>query len=60
MAACVRVHDDGIWACLFTFLHVHPSQNEDIRSGANLSLVLGGVGFRRATRTSICLLGKLG
>ena len=48
-----RAHDDGIWACLCTLLHVNPSQNEDIRSGANLLLVLGGVGLRSATRTSI-------
>ena len=53
VAAYARAHDDGIWACLCTLLHVHPSQNEDIRSGANLPLVLGGVGLRSATRTSV-------
>ena len=32
---------------------INPTQDEDIRSCANLPLVLGGVGLRSATRTSV-------
>ena len=57
VAAYPRAHDDGIWACLCTLLHVNPSQNENIRSGANLPLVLA----EWASRTPLSLLvGQVG
>ena len=44
---------DNIWGCLCLLLNVNPGQREDIRSSANLPLILGGVGFRRASRISV-------
>ena len=43
---------DNIWGCLCLLLNVNPGQREDIKSSANLTLVLGGVGLRRASRIS--------
>ena len=48
VAACARVHDEGIWACLCTLLNINAGQEEEIRSCANLTLVLVGVGLRSA------------
>ena len=45
-------HDDNIWGCLCHLLNVNPEQREDIRSNANLPLVLGGVALRSASRIS--------
>ena len=47
-----RTHDDNIWGCLCLLLNVNPGQREDIRSSANLLMVLGGVGLRIASRIS--------
>ena len=51
VAKYARIHDDNIWGCLCDFLNVNPTR-EDIRNSANLPLVLGGVGFRSASRIS--------
>ena len=52
VAEYARTHDDNIWGCLCLLLNVNPGQREDIRSSANLPLVLGGVGLRSASRIS--------
>ena len=53
VAAYSRAHDEGVWTCMCALLNINPTQDEDIRSCANLPLVLGGVGLRSATRTSV-------
>ena len=58
--SCGSLSESALGACLCTLLHVHPSQNEDIRSGANLPVVLGGVGLRSAMRTSISAYSLFG
>ena len=52
MAACARAHDEGVWTCMCALLNINTTQEEDIRSCANLPLVLGGVGLRSATQVS--------
>ena len=49
VAAYARTHDEGVWTCMCAFLNINITQEEDIRSCANLPLVLGG----SATRTSV-------
>ena len=53
VAAFARAHDEGVWTCMCALLNINTTQEEDIRSCANLPLVLGGVGLRSATRTSV-------
>ena len=53
VAEYARSHDDGIWQCLCTILHISPDMSPDTRSAANLPLVLGGVGLRSACRVSV-------
>ena len=53
VSAYARAHDESIWACLCTLLHIDPVQGEDIRSCASLPQVLGRVGLRSAMRTSV-------
>ena len=43
VAAYARAHDEGVWTCICTLLNINPTQDEDMRSCANLPLVLGGV-----------------
>ena len=45
-----RMHDEGVWTCMCT---INSTKEEDVRSCANLPLVLGGVGLRSAARTSV-------
>ena len=52
VAEYARSHDDNIWGCLCHLLNVDSDQREDIRSSANLPLVLGAVGLRSASRIS--------
>ena len=52
MAACARAHDEGVWICMCVLLNTNPTQDEDVRSCANLSLVMGGVG----SATDKCLV----
>ena len=53
VVAYARTHDDVVWTCMCALLNINTTQEEDIRSCANLPLVLGGVGLRSATRTSV-------
>ena len=53
VAEYARSHDDGIWQCLCTILHISPDLSPDTRSAANLPLVHGGVGLRSACRVSV-------
>ena len=47
-----RTHDDNISGCLHLLLYVNFGQRKDIRSSANLPLVLGGVGLKSSSRIS--------
>ena len=53
VAAYARAHDEGVWTCMCALLDINITDEEDIRSCANLPLVLGGVGLRSATRTIV-------
>ena len=51
VAAHARAHDEGVWS-MCALLNINITQEEDIRC-TNLPLVLGGVGLRSATWTSV-------
>ena len=44
VAAYARAHDEGVWTCMCALLNINTTQEEDIRSCANLPKCLGVLG----------------
>ena len=60
VAAYASAHDECVWTCMYTHLNINPTQDEDIRSCANLPLMCWTSGPQvRCTDNCLCVLGKL-
>ena len=45
-------HDERLWQCLCSIVQMPPEQPEEVVQAATMSLVLGGLGLRLASRVS--------